>query len=564
MYYVFAKENAGKYLDFTKMDRDYTIINGEMWDKFNMTVWVTGQESRIEWKKSFTPDVAAQYDIIESQLNTKELKNSGIVDTITDVKLGKMEDTNAKEIKAGMDAFLQVYNANTRDYDKAFDVISKMPMIWEYADKVNNMDPALQWKARLYMVNVMASMFATAKEITRAQEEWGKIMWWSWLGKDIDLKNKSTKKDLLPGGIAAAERLWILKWGRTADFSGFDNNLQKYLAIREIFDVPYVGGKKLGSRYEGQMAEYEKMWISGLITKDQYLDMIMNMGETTMVNNIVGTGVIAHKSLGASEKWLHGVLGSADYLATGTLSVDGDKKASMLNALNEQWLLEGSKMQIISMLEANGVSGNVAAIVEQLVTTWVYNDGVINLTLWGDFMYGLTTWADISLMIANMTVSGTVNGISVSMIIDASIWGSVTTGAIYNGWSYDTTNTFGVTYTHPIQEESEVGETDETEETEETDETGETWETWETDETDETDETGDTWETDETGETGDTGETDETGETGETDETDETGETGETGETDETDETGETLGTWDDEWDGDGEWGPGTGPGTGL
>gem|GEM_PF-2030011 len=116
--------------------------------------------------------------MIEGQLNMKELKNSGIVDTITDVKLGKnMDAKNAKEIKASMDAFLQVYNANTRDYDKAFAVLSTMPMVSEYAKKVNGMDEALQTKAKMYVVNMMASMFATAKEITRAQEEGGKIMW---------------------------------------------------------------------------------------------------------------------------------------------------------------------------------------------------------------------------------------------------------------------------------------------------------------------------------------------------------------------------------------------------
>gem|GEM_PF-1206069 len=118
-----------------------------------------------------------------------------------------------------------------------------------------------------------------------------------------------------------------------------------------------------------------------MITKDQYLDMIMNMGETTMVNNIVGTGVIAHKSLSASEKGIHGVLGSANYLATGALDVDSAKKASVLNALNNQGLLDGSKLQMISMLQANGVAGDTTAIVEALVTTGVYNDGVINLTV---------------------------------------------------------------------------------------------------------------------------------------------------------------------------------------
>gem|GEM_PF-3600429 len=53
-------------------------------------------------------------------------------------------------------------------------------------------------------------------------------------------------------------------------------------------------------------------------------------------------------------------------------------------------------------------------------------------------MYGLTTGADISLMVADMTVSGTVNGVTVSMIVDS----SVTSGTIYGSSAYGTTNSF--------------------------------------------------------------------------------------------------------------------------
>ncbi len=456
LYYVFSKENAGKYLDFTKMDRDYTIINGVMWDKFNVSRWANGKEEKIVSPQTFTPNISAQYDKIESELNMNKLKNSTIINTITDVKLWKMTSSDAVEIKKGMESFLQVYNSKTRDYNKAFAVLSQMPMLSEYTKKISSMSPELQTKAKLYIVNTMANMFATSKEITRATEKWWKIMWWSWLWKDVDLKNKTTAKDLLPWGEDAAKKLWILKNGRLADFTKFENNLQKYLAIREIFDVPYAGGKTLGSRYEWQIAEYEKIWLSWLMTKDQYLDMIMNIWTPTTVNNIVATGVINHKSLNESQRWLYGILGSADFISTSALNITDSEKANILGALNSQGLLEGAKLQIVSMLEANGVWGNnLSSIAEQLVTTWAYNDGITNLTLWWDFMSGLTSWGGISFMIANMTVNGAVNGNPVSMIVDSSIWGSVVTWATYNWWNYSNTNSFGASYSHPIQNETD-------------------------------------------------------------------------------------------------------------